>query len=53
MAWQQSQSDEHNHGDIAAELAFLLGWKRDSWVGATLPDGTGYCFVQVEKGEES
>jgi hypothetical protein len=43
-------SSEANHTNAAIYFANEKGWlDKNTLVGGAMPDGTGYCFVLIEK----
>lgn len=50
MPWDHSLSVESNHAAAGQALVKKRGWHYQ-YSMAPLPDGTGYCFVQVEREE--
>lgn len=46
--WEHGLGVEENHRRAAEILAKQLGWK-GCWVGGSLPDGSGDCFVCVHR----
>jgi hypothetical protein len=56
IAWDYALDVADNHRMAATELARKLNWlepgngQKYKYVGGSMPDDTGYCFVQVEAG---
>lgn len=54
VAWDYSLGVDMNHQVAANALAKKLNWlepgngQKYEYVGGSMPDDTGYCFVQVE-----
>jgi hypothetical protein len=54
IAWDHAFGPERNHEAAAYHLVAKTNWP-DGWRGwkqGALPDGSGYCFVQIERKEE-
>jgi hypothetical protein len=52
VVWNHEHDSEWNHMRAAIHLGQSLGWTgTGNRQGGALPDGTGYCFVQIEKEE--
>lgn len=51
--WDHGLDGEHNHINACEALRDKMEWRYRPMPchGGALPDGSGYCFVQVERGE--
>lgn len=49
VPWQHGLDQYSNHREAALALAGKMKWRRPTtqWVGGSLPDGTGFAFVEV------
>ncbi len=53
VTWDYSMSSEANHHYASEQLGLKLNWREFSTrMCGALPDGSGYCFVQVTKDGE-
>jgi hypothetical protein len=50
VSWDSALGVEDNHAWAAFQLRKRHGWggPQNRWQGGALPDGTGYCFVQID-----
>ncbi len=48
VSWNDALGVEENHMKAAEALATKWGWF-GKWVGGSLPDDRGYCFVGVSR----
>lgn len=52
VAWDHALDVEENHTRAAMTLVLELGWgPANHWVGGSLPDGTGYAFCRLPRGD--